>query len=397
MRAIVIGRNYTSRLGMIRAAGLAGCDVFVINTEKKAETSSTVFDYSSKYVRKTFAAPEPDEERLVKTILGQCPDGNEKAVLLPTDDYAAAVIDRNQERLRESFLFPNAEGKTGEAVRLMDKDVQKKLAEESGLNAAKGWSLTFDGGGFSIPEDMIYPCFVKAQTSFRGSKFYMRKCGSAAELQKHLEEVAQDLKKRGQSAELLIEQFIEIEKEYDIPGFTNGEEAVIPLFIEKGVIHLGVTGTGKLVDSDDFPDLKEKLETFIKKLKFTGLVDIELYESRGQIYFNELNMRFGATGFAMTGTGINMPGMLIRTLKNEEPAIRYDKAGAVGKRFASEKVIYQEFRDDKISWKEYQSCIDGADFNFIRNADDPGPYREFDAFIRKFKMKKTIKGFLHRK
>ena len=31
---IVLGRNYTSRLGMIRAAGMAGYDVVVIKTER---------------------------------------------------------------------------------------------------------------------------------------------------------------------------------------------------------------------------------------------------------------------------------------------------------------------------------------------------------------------------
>ena len=30
--AIVIGRNFTSRIGMIRAAGEAGCEVVVIQT-----------------------------------------------------------------------------------------------------------------------------------------------------------------------------------------------------------------------------------------------------------------------------------------------------------------------------------------------------------------------------
>ena len=34
MRAIVIGRNYTSLLGMIRPTGLAGCEVIAIRTVK---------------------------------------------------------------------------------------------------------------------------------------------------------------------------------------------------------------------------------------------------------------------------------------------------------------------------------------------------------------------------
>ena len=33
--AIVTGKNYASRLGMVRAAGMAGCDVVVVQTQLK--------------------------------------------------------------------------------------------------------------------------------------------------------------------------------------------------------------------------------------------------------------------------------------------------------------------------------------------------------------------------
>ena len=51
-RVVVIGRNYTSRLGMIRAAGMAGYDVTVIRTVNAANREA--FDEKSKYVKAYF-------------------------------------------------------------------------------------------------------------------------------------------------------------------------------------------------------------------------------------------------------------------------------------------------------------------------------------------------------
>ena len=63
--AIVMGRNYASRLGMIRAAAESGCDVIVIQTGRNTKCR---IDASSKYVLKTFIAKEPDHAKLVNII-----------------------------------------------------------------------------------------------------------------------------------------------------------------------------------------------------------------------------------------------------------------------------------------------------------------------------------------
>ena len=41
MRAIVLGRNYASVLGMVRAAGHCGCDVTVIRILSKKQYNKT--------------------------------------------------------------------------------------------------------------------------------------------------------------------------------------------------------------------------------------------------------------------------------------------------------------------------------------------------------------------
>ena len=81
-KVVVIGRNYTSRLGMIRALGKCGYDIYVINTTKK---SYKEIDASSRYVSKYLFAPEPDRSILVGTILSLA-SKTEKLVLIPVEE-----------------------------------------------------------------------------------------------------------------------------------------------------------------------------------------------------------------------------------------------------------------------------------------------------------------------
>ena len=396
-KVVVLGRNYSSRLGMIRAAGMAGRDVIVIKTEHGTGYKKEKIDESSKYVHSYYCAPEPKEDELLEVLLEKCKESSSgKTILLPTDDYTASFIDKNQSSLAPYFLYPNIDNKEGAVIRAMDKNLQKKLAGKAGLAVAEGWTATFNGEEFDVPDGVIFPCFVKPAVSFKGSKFYMNKCDSLSELESHLKKVAKDMKKKSSSTDMLIEQFIRIDNEYDLPGFTNGNDVFLPFLIKKGVIHMGVTGTGTLIPSEKEADTINKLQNMIRDIGFTGLIDIELYESDGRMYFNELNLRFGATGYAATGSGINMPEMLINQLEKGNPGSLDYNHDFEGKTFVSEKVCYQEYRDDAISWKEFQKTIKNADFRFIATDFDKGPQREFNKFMKSFRTRKKL-GEIKRK
>ncbi|MBQ4361842.1 MAG: ATP-grasp domain-containing protein [Lachnospiraceae bacterium] len=414
--AVVLGRNYTSRLGMIRAAGMQDCDVIVVRTANRANTEE--YDRASRYVRGYHAVDEQEKDRLLEVLMGlePCSGGSGKMVLLPTDDVAASFVDTHLNELMTKFHCPHVIGADpleGAAVRFMDKRFQKGLAAEAGLKSAKGWTLEFDGQNYTIPEDIVFPCFVKPQTSIRGIKKVMRKCSTREELEKHLEETAAMQRGTDKRWDLLVEEFIRIEREFDLPGYANGEDVVFPVFFEKGLIHLGVTGTATLIDSGRFEEARDALVRMASRLNFTGLIDVEMFESGGEIYFNEMNLRLGASGFGLTGYGINLPGLFIRTVTGLRPegeaAAGGTPAGSAAeiiaaeyadilpiqtRQFASEKVIFQEYKAGAVSWKEYNKIIDDADFNFIRAADDPGPYTEFSKTISSVRWKVMVRRFL---
>ncbi len=396
-KVIVLGRNYTSRLGMIRAAGMAGYKVIVIKTEHGSGYKKEKIDQSSKYVCDYYCAPEPNEDELVAILNDKCKSETGKNIIIPTDDYTASVIDRRQRELENNYLFPNINHEPGAVVYYMNKELQKELARKAGLRVAEGWNARFDGKKFELPEGVVFPCFVKPRISFEGSKFYMKKCASKEELLIHFDAIAKDLIKKNKKTDLLIEQFIQIEKEYVISGVTNGKDVFIPIFIEKGLIHLGVTGTGTLINSLCFEDTVKKLQEMVKEFGFIGLIDIEMYESKGALYFNELNMRFGAAGYAVTAVGINLPNMLIQQLKGEDPEYIVNNQSFEGKQFASEKVCYQEYRDHLMDWKTFCKTIQDADYTFIGCDDDRAPGKVFWRSMRIFKIKRTINKIIKRK
>jgi len=389
---VVLGRNYTSRLGMIRAAGQAGCKVAVLRTDRHDDN----IDRFSKYVVQYFQVPQPDAEGIIQLLLREFGGREKKVVLLPTDDYTASVIDQNQERLRDAFFYPNIGHEPGKVVHYMDKGIQKEMARKAGLDVAKGWTARWHDGKYVVPEKVDFPCFIKPELSIRGTKQSMRKCASGKELEETLGAIKGD-----EGAPVLIEQFIEIEKEYDIPGLALGETVILPGIIEKGEIFLGVTATGTMRPMEKYGGLGERLKQFIRQFHFWGLIDIELLESKGTIYFNELNLRFGASGFAMTGIGVNLPELLIKAFVDGEYGESLEAKNIDVKveeyTFASEKVMMQKFAFRQLSHAEYKKILGNADFAFVRQETDPRPYREFRKMERWLAFKMCIKRLLGRR
>lgn len=395
-RVVVMGRNYTSRLGMIRAAGMVGCDVHVIKTENRTNIKDKIDSYS-KYVRSFYTIKESDEKAILNCLHQNFSYPDKKTILLPTDDPTASLIDRRQNELKKHFLFPHINHKAGAVIHFMDKAIQKELAKSVGLPVAQGWTTVFDGNGYSIPVGVSYPCFVKPQLSLKGAKNFMQKCNSKKELEVFLKMVAVEQKDKKDGITLLIEQFIPIDSELAVLGFSNGTQIFIPDVIETTFMHKGVTAVGKIMNIDCYNGLREKLKQLMEQIGFCGLFDIDLYKSNGIIYFNEINMRFGASGFAVTFSGVNLPEMLIKTLLKQNIENINQNIVIESKMFANEKTCFQEYTSNVITWKQFWKLINDVDFNFIRLVDDPQPFKEFkhQATIRR--IKKQILKLVGRK
>ena len=398
-KAVVLGRNYASLLGMVRASGKAGCQVTVIRTVRRIPETGTLKvkikemltgaqpESVSQYVEKYLYCRESKREELVRLLLQEFGNETEKVILLPTDDYTASTIDLYQEKLKEHFLFPHIRHEQGAIVKLMDKNVQKKKAIASGLNVAKGWIIRIKDGEYEIPPDIACPCFTKPEISFLGNKRCMKRCNNP-------EELTEVIATQG-NCPLLVEQYFEIEKEYAILGFSDGENVIMPDIIQMLLsgqgAHKGVTLKGIIRPLSAETELFKNLCDFIKSLQFTGLFDIDLFESGGKVYFNELNLRFGASGYSVTASGINLPELLISCLKGEKinlnppPKIRESY-------FINEKVLLDDYENGYFTWEQYQEHKNCEGIHFIQSEEDPQPFIHFRRRERKDRLKAIAKG-----
>ena len=392
-KVVIIGRNYTSRLGMIRAAGMAGYDVAVIKTNGLPESKD--IDAYSKYVTDYLYAKEPHRDELMSVLFSLKTDKN-KTIIIPVDDYSASTIDENLDLLKADFLFPNIKMKQGAINYLMDKNVQKKLASQAGLNVTKGWVVGIDNRHYSLPSDIVYPVFPKPQISYKGDKRCMIRCNNETELRRVLDDVASQ-----RDCPMLLEQFVEIEKEYALLGVSNGKDVIMPAMIQMlksgSGAHRGVTMVGQVLSTDQYQEFIDQLKEFISSLHYCGLFDIDIYECNGHLYFNELNLRYGASGYAITVSGINLPQYFVSALNGQ----KWDHSDYVIKEsiFINEKVAFEDYCNGYISHSTYKECIAKTDCCFVKSDNDINPYVAFISrnFSFKKRVKRLIKSILKRK
>lgn len=391
-KVIVLGHNYLSRLGIIRALGEYGYNITVLIVAE--ERKNVRIDCCSKYVSRMLVCPSFDGQTLVNLLLERCTDKDSKTILIPTSDVTVSMIDKHQEQLRDLFLFPHINHESGQMVHWMDKSVQKELARKLGMNAVESWQIAIRNHCFSVPDGIIYPCFVKPQITIRGGKSSFKRCDDEKELRHFIREIRQQ---RG-DIDFLAEKFLEIDKEYAVVGVSDGENVFIPAIIyleQVSQSHFGVARLGKVIPVGSLQPLLEQFKSYVKTIGYLGLFDIDFLECQGKYYFCELNLRYGGSGDALLKMGVNLPIMLAEKLLTGRvktfPPIITDQAT-----FMNERVCLDDWYRGFLSTKDYKYIEARADFGFLEDQNDPKPYQSFLKYRRKLRLKKIAKRLLLR-
>ena len=98
------------------------------------------------------------------------------------------------------------------------------------------------------------------------------------------------------------------------------------------------------------------------------------------MYFVELNMRFGGSGYAITESGVNLPGMFADYMLLDKPIDKESKVEETGKRFVSEKVLLEEYIKSRMTMSRYKEIMEDVDIHFIKSDEDPQPFKHFKKF-----------------
>ncbi len=378
-KAVVIGRVSTSLLGMTRAIGEVGYDVISVKTVKKLPKpiswQKIAPQFKSKYVIKHAFISEKDRESLVEFLTKKCVTKGEKTLILPTDDFSAETIDMYYDTLKKDFLMPNAEDKQGAVKRLMDKGFQKKLAEKAGLNVAKCVSVTIEDGKFTLPSagDVSFPVFVKPSLPIPNRKDFMGKCDNIEEVRKLVAGAA-----KLADCDMLLEELLSIEEELCFNGFSDGKSVRIPGMYEMAVggsgSHSGVTVVGRLVPFSKYGEYKDAFTRFIESLHFTGIFDIDIIKANGKLYFNELNLRQGASGYAFYLGGANFAKMLDDALHGKYV---HEETEVKPLELVNERIALDEYSHGRMTKDEYRKLVDKTEYGFMRCESDKRPGKYF--------------------
>lgn len=383
---IVLSRNFSTGLAVIRSLGMAGYTVDMIASvykEGKAAVASC-----SKFCRKTVEVvskkvSEDDEtDKLLEEIMKYAGKSEQKPVIFPTDDYTASIIDQNRDLLEEHFRMPTiVGGGNGCLMARMDKTAQAEMAKKAGLLTPLEWIISLENE-IVIPEDMVYPCFCKPIESVTGYKKEMARCDDEAQLRAHLEKLQAVFANRS----ILVQEFLNIENEIDLSGVCLDQEIIIPGIIRKwnvGKYSKGVTLAGKVVPFDELGDLQEKIINMLKQFRYVGMFDMELNVVGDKIYFGEVNLRSGGPNFVYYLCGVNLPALFVKEISGETHTEEETKMTGFGKNFLSEKVAWEDYLNGYMTKQELEDRIAAADLLLLSNQNDPAPGKRF---LREMKL-----------
>lgn len=382
---LIFGRNGSSNLCMARSLGRAGYDVQVLRIFQSKPKALNLMQYlvpeaRSKYVRSYHSCICDSRSSIIAEKLLSLAKPGQKMLLIPTCDMAASAADEYLQQLEPHFWVPNIAGSPGAVNRIMQKAVQKELAREAGLPVVNSCLIKTEKGVYSLPDTVQYPCFIKPNVSKNSIKSTICRCGSEPELRSVLNRFS-----ASGDIEMLVEDFVEIRQEYGLLGVSTKDGAVCPGFLAKERIgsedRRGVTMVGRLLPCEQQKKLIGDIARFVHSLGFEGLFDVDIIETtEGKWYFVELNLRYGAAGYAVAGSGLNLPAMYADYRINGTPIDVNCTLPQTGRRFASDKVLLDEYARDCISMAEVRQIEQSVDFHFIRSLEDPMPYLHFRKF-----------------
>lgn len=391
---IVLGWNYSTSLGVVRALGMAGYRVELYYIAKSIGDSWITA--SSKYISRTIEHIGRDDENIVKELLQKYCGNDDTHILIPTDDYTSSLLDRYYDCLSVKFLLPHiGNGQQGAITRLMDKSVQASLGKEYNLNTIDFQKIFLPkSGNIELPDCIRYPCFVKPMVSLDGRKTEMRMINSESDLHEHLE----IMRSRWSNRTVIVQDYINIEEEYSISGLCLDQTVILPALLKRlyvGKHERGVTLVGKLVPLEENIPFANQIKEFLKSLHFTGLFCIDLVRSKDEVYFSEINLRSAGSLYGYVKAGANLPSILVRHLLGnhwdaEEAKVTY------GKTFFYDKVGWEDLMCGFCSYKEFKHYLKTSDYTFMRDVDDPKPGNILYWQMGKKYLKMRLKSFFKR-
>ena len=292
-KVIVIGGNHHNTLGLIRSVGEKGLPVYLLLEHQESLTTCNL--RFSKYITKMYHLK--DEAEIMTILKRDFGEEEFKPVILCASDASVCLLDEHYNELKDQFHFFNA-GQQGRINHFMNKVNMFPLAEECGLRTIKTWCLK---GTESIPSDISYPCFSKANNSALGGKNGIGISYSEDELREKL----------NCNYELLVQEYIDKDYEIDVNGFSynHGNNILINAVCRKIRDYSDRQSQYEVLENYSlYPHVNDiAMKKLVKSIGYEGPFSVELMYKNEIYYFLEINLRSDAMNYHYTSGGFNYP------------------------------------------------------------------------------------------
>ena len=254
--------------------------------------------------------------------------------------------------------------------------------------------LKITNNACQIPANIHFPCFTKPLASIGGGKQCQQRCNTFQELR----EVVHKAERLG-IRELLVEDFVHIDTEYAVLGYSDGNDVIIPAvisFLEGSKSHNGIALLGRVMPVTGFELLLKHFKSLIHSIGYVGVFDIDFFESHGVFYFAEINFRIGGSCHALTAAGVNLPAMMVNCMLNQS-SVDNVKSINSAYTYVNERMCFDDWCQGYISSNSYHRFIKSADISFVSDPDDPVPAEIFEVEHQKevLSFKRLVKRFFH--
>ena len=358
--AIIVGDWHFNSLGLVRSLGETGVSCYFINM------SNGGYGENSRYVEKYFRAIT--EEEVINSIVSIAEKLKQKPVLFPSSDLAALYIDRNRDRLKKC-IYPGA---NGNIEKIMNKTYMCQEARAAGFNTPDGETVELNEKGRIIIEKFKLPYLIKPLLSVEGKKADIIVCRTPQDVDNAITFLYSD---ESIYSHVLIQEFVEGKENLmvDYSGCkVHGKKVFMFGQLEKireYPIDRGSTSFSVIKKDITFID-PETVDRFLDRVGFEGVFDLDIKVVDGNPYFIEINFRNGASSYAFTKAGFNMPLIWYQAkLGLETEKVHIDEVYMMSERDDLNNVI-----DRNISLFKWLKDVARTDVMMIFNRKDPQPF-----------------------
>lgn len=260
---------------------------------------------------KYFIVPSIDKKNYLETILTICKDNNIDGVFTLIDPELT-ILASHYKKFKDVGTTPIVS--SVEAVELsFNKFAMNEFLRKEGFNAIKSYidkKLFYDDLNIGIID---FPVFVKPIDG--SASININKVNNQQELETLFNKYN----------DLMIQEFVE-DKEIGADVYIDfiSNEVVAIFTKEKLLMRAGETDKAVSIKDEKLFDL---IKTFVSRVGFKGVIDIDIFKKNNKYFISEVNPRFGGGYPHAYECNVNIPKMILNNLEgkiNKKKHLDYD-------------------------------------------------------------------------